>query len=371
MRQRWMLLAAALLAPIAAAQPVHESDVHNFRVITVAEGLEHPWGMAFLPDGDLLVTERPGRLLRVNPDSGERTRITGVPEVFNRNQGGLLDVALHPDFTGNRWVYLSYAAAGDGGAATHVSRARLENNALTESQELFRGTPYVSGGRHFGSRLAFDQNNNLYITTGDRGQRDYAQDPGAHLGKVIRLTDNGQIPENNPFLDDPQAQPGLYTTGHRNPQGIARHPDTGAIWIHEHGPRGGDEINILEAGANYGWPEATFGREYSGPEIAPDPPVPGFASPIHHWTPSIAPSGMAFYTGDAFPGWQGDLFVGALAHEHLRRVVLNGREVVAEEELLAERGQRVRAVAQGPHGRLYVLVDARAAPLLRLEPVTD
>ncbi|MDN3517299.1 PQQ-dependent sugar dehydrogenase [Aquisalimonas lutea] len=366
-----VLIAILAAAPAVAHAQVYESQQHTFRVTTVTDGLEHPWAVAFLPDGRLLITERPGRLQLVEPDTGERTRVRGVPEVAARGQGGLLDVILHPDYDDNGWLYLSYAAAGDGGAATHVSRARLGDGRLQDRQELLVATPFMDSSKHFGSRMAFDEQGYLYVTSGERGRRDQAQRLDGHLGKVIRLTDDGQIPADNPFLDHPEARPGLYTTGHRNPQGMARHPETGAIWIHEHGPRGGDEINILEAGENYGWPETTFGREYYGPEIAPDPPVAGYVSPIHHWTPSIAPSGMAFYTGDAFPQWQGDLFVGALAHTHLRRVVLDGDEVVAEEELLDERGQRIRDVAQGPDGLLYVLVDAADAPLLRLEPVDE
>lgn len=364
------ILTAALLLAVATAQGApdqHDSEEHSFRVTTVANGLEHPWAVAFLPDGRMLITERPGRLLVLDPESGERTSVDGVPEVSNINQGGLLDVVLHPDYADNGWIYFSYAAGGDGGHATHVSRARLQDETLVEREDLFVATPFMGGGRHFGSRLAFDEARHLYITTGDRGEREHAQRLDGHLGKVVRLTDDGQIPGDNPFLDQ-DAQPGLYTSGHRNAQGLARHPETGAMWLHEHGPRGGDEINILQGGRNYGWPETTFGREYSGPRIGPEPPVEGFEPPIHHWTPSIAPSGMAFYTGDAFAKWQGNLFVGALAHRHLARVVLDGDNVVHEERLLENRNQRIRDVRVGPGGNLYVLVDDADAPLLRIEP---
>lgn len=360
-----LLLAVASSAQAAAEQ--HDSEKHSFRVTTVADGLEHPWAVAFLPDSRILITERPGRLLVLDPDSGERTAVDGVPAVSSINQGGLLDVVLHPDYDDNGWIYFSYAAGGDDGHATQVSRARLEDARLVDREDLFVATPSMPGGRHFGSRLAFDGAHYLYITTGDRGEREHAQRLDGHLGKVVRLTDDGQIPDDNPFLDQ-DAQPGLYTTGHRNAQGLARHPDTGVMWLHEHGPRGGDEINILQGGLNYGWPETTFGREYFGPRIGPEPPVEGFEPPVHHWTPSIAPSGMAFYTGDAFPQWQGNLFVGALAHTHLARVVLDGEEVVHEERLLDDRNDRIRDVRQGPDGNLYVLVDADSAPLLRIEP---
>ncbi len=368
MRQCLAIILLIGLAPPLAVAGVYESEEHEFRVTTVADGLEHPWAVAFLPNGQLLVTERPGRLLLVDPDDGTTTRVADVPEVAAVNQGGLLDVVLHPDYDDNGWIYLSYAAGGEDGYATHVSRARLDGERLVDREDLFIATPFLSGGRHFGSRLAFDAAGYLFITVGDRGQREQSQNLDGHVGKVIRLTDDGQIPEDNPFLNE-DAQPGLYTIGHRNAQGLARHPGTGVLWLHEHGPRGGDELNILKGGRNYGWPETTFGREYHGPRIGPEPPVEGFEPPVHHWTPAIAPSGMTFYDGDAFPEWHGNLFIGALAQRKLIRVVLDGDEVIHEEALLDDRNQRIRDVRQGPDGALYVLVDDGDAPLLRLESV--
>lgn len=357
------LMACLLLAGMQAA--VAQSP--GFRLETVADGFANPWGLAFLPGGDYLVTERRGRLSRVHADGDRICGVYGVPEVAAINQGGLLDVALHPAFADNGWVYLSYAVAGEGGYATRVARGRLVDHTLEDLEVLITAAPFVEGGRHFGSRLLFHEGY-LFVTTGDRGQKDNAQDLGKLHGKVLRLNPDGSIPADNPFVDDPGAHDAIYSYGHRNAQGIAVHPGTGRIWLHEHGPLGGDEINVLEAGANYGWPETTYGRAYSGERFAPEPPVAGYVSPIHHWTPSIAPSGMTFYTGDVFPAWRGDLFVGALRMTHLARLTLDGRKVVSEQRLLDDAGMRIRDVRQGPDGYLYLLVDAGKAPLLRLAP---
>lgn len=365
-----VMLASALAAcgtESGAEQAVYSSEEHDFRLETVAEGLDRAWALAFLPDGDFLVTEQAGRLLRIEPESGARQAIGGVPEVAAVGQGGLLDVALHPDFADNRWVYFSYAAPGEGGYATRVARGRLSGDALTDLEVLFTAEPFVDGGRHFGSRLLF-HDGYLFATFGERGRKDPAQNLGNVLGTLVRLRPDGSIPEDNPFADDSDAHDAIYSYGHRNAQGIALHPETGRVWLHEHGPQGGDEINLPEPGANYGWPETTYGRAYSGERFAPKPPVEGYASPIYHWTPSIAPSGMAFYTGDAFPGWRGDLFVGALKLTHLARLEIEGGEVVAEERLLDDAGMRIRDVREGPDGYLYLLIDANDAPLLRLVP---
>lgn len=339
----------------------------EFRVETVAEGFEHPWDMAFLPDGRLLVSERPGRLNLLDLRNGSRTPVTGLPELAAVGQGGLLDVALHPRFAENRWLYLSYTAAGESGFATHVGRGRLQDGQLTGFQELYRAAPFAEGGQHFGGRLAFDRDGFLFLGLGDRGQRQRAQDLTDPNGSLLRLTDEGIAPVDNPFVGRDDAADTIYSYGHRNIQGLTVHPQTGRIWLHEHGPQGGDELNLPEPERNYGWPAITYGEEYGGGSIGPTHQA-GMEQPIHYWTPSIAPSGMSFYTGDAFPGWKGSLFIGALAGRHLVRLSLDGNRVVAEERLLAAREQRIRAVEQGPDGFLYLLIDADDAPLLRLRP---
>jgi len=358
-----MLVTATLLA--LTAMPLAAAD---FRVETVADGFDHPWAMAFLPGGDLLITERSGALLRFDPDTGERRRIGNVPPVDARNQGGLLDVVLDPAFADNRRVYLTWSGECGPGNATHFGRGRLEGDRLAGFETLFVATPCVDSTKHFGSRIVFDRKGHVFVTVGERGERDRAQDLEDHNGSVLRLYPDGSIPQDNPFVGRGDARPAIYSFGHRNPQGAVLHPDTGRLWIHEHGPRGGDEINIPEPGGNFGWPKTTYGREYWGPEIGPDQ-LPGTVQPIHHWTPSIAPSGMEFYTGDRFPDWRGDLFVGALALTHLARLELDGEKVVFEERLLQDRGWRIRDVRQGPDGHLYLLTDSGNGQLVRLVPV--
>lgn len=365
MRRRTIAAVAALCQVLLA--PVAAGATEAFRTEIVADDLDHPWALAFLPEGDFLVTERSGALLRIDPESGARRAIGGVPEVDARNQGGLLDVALHPEFADNRRVYITWSGACDGGNATHLGRGRLAGDRLTGFEVLFVATPCVDSTKHFGSRLVFDRDGALFMTVGERGERARAQDLGDHNGSVLRLRPDGGIPGDNPFAGRDGAEAAIYSYGHRNPQGAALHPESGRLWIHEHGPRGGDEINIPEPGGNFGWPEATHGREYWGPEIAPDSRA-GMIDPVHHWTPSIAPSGMAFYTGDRFPAWRGSLFVGALALTHLARLELDGREVVREQRLLDDRGWRVRDVRQGPDGHLYLLTDHDDGALVRLVP---
>jgi glucose/arabinose dehydrogenase len=349
-----------------------ESEQAAFAVERMTGGLEHPWSMAFLPDGGMLVTERAGRLRLVDEAFNLVPEpLTGVPTAFARGQGGLLDVVLHPDFAENRLVYLSYAYLGDGGAATAVARGRLGAGGLEDTEVIFESNALASGGRHFGSRLAFDDAGHLFVTHGDRGERERAQKLGDHAGSLLRLDDDGSVPDDNPFVGQADALPEIYSFGHRNPQGMAVHPETGAIWLHEHGPRGGDEVNIIEAGANYGWPVVSQGREYaSGRPVGADEAA-GMIPAIHVWDPSIAPSGMAFYTGDAFPEWQGDLLVGALAYQLLARLELDGGTVVQEERLLEGELGRIRDVRVGPDGLVYLLTDDANGGIYRLSPVEE
>ncbi len=367
------LLVAGLVLGLMACDGETSEDggkSTSLTVKTLAQGLDHPWAMAFLPAGDILVTERSGALKRLSAEGKTLAEIGGVPNVDARGQGGLLDVALDPDFADNRYVYLTWSGAGEGGNATHLGRGRLEDNRLRDFETLFVATPFVDSSKHFGSRLSFD-GDYLFMTVGDRGQRDRAQDLDDHNGSVLRLHHDGSVPDDNPFVGRDDARDAIYSYGHRNPQGAARHPESGRLWVHEHGPRGGDEINIPEAGANFGWPRATYGREYHGPEIAPDEHGQGLVGPIHQWTPSIAPSGMAFYTAERFPEWQGDLFVGALALTHLAHLELEGTRVVNEQEHLNDRGRRIRAVRQGPDGYLYLLTDQDNGRLVSVSPLED
>ena len=344
------------------------SEQAAFRVVPVATGLEHPWGMAFLPNEDILITERAGRLRILRDGALDPEPIQGVPEVYASGQGGLLDVALDPDFAANRVIYLSYAAEGDGGNGTRVARATLGDGRVEDLEVIFTAQPLVRSSKHFGSRLAFDRQGYLFLTVGERGQGDRAQDRGDQNGSVIRLHPDGSVPEDNPFVGVAGARPEIFSYGHRNAQGLAIHPETGVPWLHEHGARGGDEVNVVRPGVNYGWPVITHGIDYSGAPIGEGTHKEGMAQPIYYWVPSIAPSGMAFYDGDAFPEWRGDLFVGALRSELLARLELDGERVVGEERLLEGALGRIRDVEVGPDGLLYLLTDESAGGLYRLEP---
>jgi len=376
MRNRGHGLAAALLIPaslfalLPAQAEVIRSKGHAFRVVKVVEGLEYPWGLAFLPDGRKLVTERPGRLRIVAKDGKlEPQPVAGVPTVAATGQGGLLDVALHPRFSENSLVYLSYSARGEGGVGTEVARGRLAGGGLEDVRVIFSQSPKSGGGRHFGSRLVFDREGYLYITQGDRGEMERAQKPDDHAGSVIRLHDDGRVPADNPFRGKTGWKPEKYTLGNRNVQGAALHPRTGRVWTHEHGPQGGDEINVIRAGANYGWPVITYGVNYGlGTRIGEGTHKAGMEQPLYTWVPSIAPSGMAFYTGDRFPRWQGDLFVGALRDQMLVRLKLEGEKVASEERMLTNVLGRIRDVRDGLDGFLYLLTDERRGVLARLEP---
>jgi len=365
-------LAAACLAqpaPPSAAQLI-KTKTNSIRIVIVSAGLENPWGLAFLPDKRMLVTERPGRLRVIGADGKlDPQPVGGLPPIAVTGQGGLLDVALHPKYAENGWIYLSYAAPGDGGYGTEVLRGRLQGNTLVDVQIIFRMQPKSTTGHHFGSRLVFDRRGFLFITLGDRGEQARAQRLDDHAGSVIRLHDDGRVPADNPFVGRPGVRPEKFTLGNRNMQGAALHPQTGELWTHEHGPQGGDEINVIRAGVNYGWPVITYGRNYViGTPIGEGTEKPGMAQPIYYWVPSIGPSGMAFYDGDKFPEWRGDLFVGALRDEMLVRLKLDGERIVEEERLLRGRLGRIRDVRRGPDGFLYLLTDNSQGVIARIEP---
>jgi glucose/arabinose dehydrogenase len=367
-----LTVAGCALPPTAsAAGETIRSEQASFRVETVAAPLENPWGMAFLPDGDILVTERPGRLRLIRAGRLEPGPIAGVPPVFAVGQGGLLDVAIHPDYAENGWLYLSYAGIDEaaGGASTQVARARLGEGRLEDLEVIFRSNAVSTSGVHFGSRLVFGRDGRLFVSHGERGVGERAQDLARHNGKILRLADDGGVPEDNPFVGQADAAPEVYAYGVRNPQGLTLHPDTGALWEIEHGPRGGDEVNLIEPGVNYGWPVISWGIDYSGAPVGEGlREKDGLAQPLYYWDPSIAPSGMAFYQGDAFPEWQGDLFVGALSFQLLARLELDGTQAVAEERLLEGTLGRIRDVEIGADGYVYLLTDEVEGGLYRLVP---
>ena len=368
LRSVWVAVALVAVAMGASAQEkVIRSEKGDLRLTTVASGLEAPWGLAFLPDGRMLVTERPGRLRVVSASGQLSAPLAGVPRVFAMGQGGLLDVALDPGFGENRTLYLSFAEPVDGKARTAVVRARLAADRLEDVKVIFRQEPAVDARHHFGSRLVFDREGRLYVTMGDRGsQRDSAQDLGTHIGKVARINPDGSVPADNPFAGRAGAKPEIWSYGHRNIQGAALHPATGELWTHEHGPRGGDEVNIARAGRNYGWPVITYGREYHGPKIGEGTAKAGMEQPLHHWVPSIAPSGMAFYTADAIPGWKGNVLVGALASMQVARLEFGPDNKVRHEERIAI-AERVRDVRQGQDVAVYLLTDmGPGSKILRL-----
>ncbi|MEO1248589.1 MAG: PQQ-dependent sugar dehydrogenase [Pseudomonadota bacterium] len=360
--------ALPLTAALAQTESVFESEDHRFTLETVIDGLENPWGMAFLPNGDILVTERPGRLRLIEEGQLVDQPIDGLPDIRAQGQGGLLDVAIDPDFDQNSLVYLSYSAGGLLGSGTTVSRGRLDGLELVDVEEIFRAEPRSRGGRHFGSRLLFDDDGHLFITTGDRGSRDYAQQLDDHRGSMIRLMPDGSVPLDNPFIGQAGALTEIFSYGHRNIQGIALDSETGILWTHEHGPRGGDEVNVIKPGLNYGWPVITYGEEYSGGSIGVGTQADGMEEPATYWVPSIAPSGMAYYDGAAFEGWQGNLFVGALAGSLLVRLETDGEQITHEERLLEDYGRRIRDVKTGPDGLLYLLIDEAPGPLLKMVP---
>jgi glucose/arabinose dehydrogenase len=395
----WTLAAACLLTATARAQPPRPAPLGDgpwifdtaegfqIRVSILTRGLSQPWSLAFLPDGRLLVTERPGRLRIVRNGTLDPQPIAGVPEVLVERTGGLMDVVLHPRFAENGLVYLTYSKPGDKGATTAIARGRLEGMALRDVVDVFVADAWSRSNSNYGGRIVFDREGMLFLSIGDRSssgqersaelaQREHAQDPSDHAGAILRLHDDGRVPGDNPFSKREGYRPEIYSFGHRNPQGLALHPETGALWATEHGPQGGDELNVIVAGGNYGWPVVTYGREYSGARLAVRPWQAGMEQPLLFWVPSIAVTGLTFYTGDRFPAWRGDAFVGGLVEArtagtgHLERLVFSREEggEVGREALLRELRQRIRGVHQGPDGLLYVLTAENDGAILRIEP---
>ncbi|MBO9353863.1 PQQ-dependent sugar dehydrogenase [Bordetella petrii] len=367
------LLAAAVPAQARAQTQAPPATQGQAQVTQLAGGLEHPWSLAFLPDGSLLITERAGRLRRLDAQATLSPPLQGVPQVHAQGQGGLFDVVLSPGFARDRLVYLSYAESDGDRSGTAVGRGRLSEDArrLEDFKVIFRQEPKLSSGQHYGGRMVFGRDGSLFISLGENNRRPTAQDLDKLQGKIVRINADGSVPEDNPFAGRAGARAEIWTYGMRNPQGMALNPWTGELWEHEHGPRGGDEINILRPGLNYGWPLATYGINYSGFAIpeAKGETLPGMQAPLYWWKKSPAISGMAFYDADRHPAWQGSLFIGALAGQALIRLQLkDGKEVVAEERLLQDRNARIRDVRQGPDGELYVLTDAGDGALLRVAP---
>lgn len=345
------------------------SEELSFTLDTVVSGLEIIWGMAFLPDGEMLVTEKTGNLYRLDRNKNLQ-RVEGTPEVVAEGQGGMLDVALHPDFRQNKTIYLSYSAPKEGGlATTAIMRAVLEGNRLRNSRVIFEAQPFLDTRHHYGSRLAFSQDGLLYFTVGDRGQHanELPQKLDNHVGKIHRIREDGSIPDDNPFVNRQDTKPTIFSYGHRNQQGLVIHPENGELWQHEHGPKGGDELHKVDKSANYGWPVITYGIDYDGSIISDKTEQEGMEQPLHYWVPSIAPSGMAFVSGDRYPGWEGDLLIGSLRFQYLNRCKMEGNEVVGEEKLLQNIG-RVRDVKMGPDGYMYVSVEDPGS-IYRLVPV--
>lgn len=362
-RIEWQALRAYLAVnphlDVEDGTQAYRTGSETLDLVPIVDALEFPWDVAFIGERELLVTEKPGRLSRVDLSNGEIHPIAGVPEVVFVGQGGLLGVEIDPDFAANRLVYLAYSVAlSPQLRTTRVSRARLDGDRLVDLEVLLTAEPARDGVNHFGGALAFDRDGLLYVAVGERKERDFAQDLGADLGKVHRIRADGSVPDDNPFVGDSSARPTIYTWGHRNPQGLAVHPETGAMWAAEHGPQGGDEVNVLRAGRNYGWPIICHGEEYGGGKVGIGTHREGLEQPIHHYTPSIAPSGISFYRGDAIPSWRGSLFVAALRLTHLNRLALDGERVVSEERLFEDLWHRVRNVAQSPFtGEFFVLTE--------------
>src|SRR5262245_18161221 len=372
------LLAASAVAIVAgataapAAPQTYPSSAGDLTVEAIARGLANPWALAFLPDGRLLVTERPGRMRVVGKDGKLSPALAGVPQVFARSQGGLHDVVLDRDYAQNSTIYFCFAEPASGGARTSLARAQFADEAtprLDRVEVIFRQEGPLSSGNHFGCRIAQGSDGNLFLTMGDHfTYRNEAQNLANHLGKIVRIKPDGSVPPDNPFVGRTGAKPEIWSYGHRNSQGAAINPQSGKLWMHEHGPRGGDEVNIAEAGKNYGWPVIGYGIDYSGAKIHQSTHKDGMEQPVKYWVPSIAPAGMAFYTGDLFPAWRGSLFVGALAGQLLVRLPISGETVGTEERLLQQLDERIRDVREGPDGALWLVTDSSSGRILRVAP---
>ncbi len=356
----------ALCAALAFVLPLQAAD---YELETLAEGFDYPWSIAFLPGGDLLVTERSGSLLRVSADGSDRTALAGVPDTYVAGQGGFFDVVLHPNFEDNRLVYLSFAHGTPEANATRIVRATLGDNALNDLEVILTVEPTKDNPQHYGGRFTFLPDGTLLVTTGEGfDYREKAQDLTVQFGKTLRINDDGSVPADNPFADAGGPQAKVWTYGHRNPQGIVVDGDSGDVFLHEHGPKGGDELNLLEPGNNYGWPAITYGLDYSGAYVSPFTEHPGMEQPLHIWVPSIAPAGMTWYGGEAFPEWHGDLFITALVSQNVRRLDMEAGKVVSETPLFTEIGERLRDIRTAPDGSLYILTDSAAGKIIRVSP---
>ncbi|WP_417452529.1 PQQ-dependent sugar dehydrogenase [Kiloniella sp.] len=367
----WLSFIAAAFTPhqTAAASPsVFQSEKEIFELELLVDGLDHPWGMVFLPDKTLLITEREKGLKLYHDNTLHDVSLSDFPEVRARGQGGLLDITIHPEFKQNQLIYFTYSHPLKKGSTTALARAKFINRELIDPKTIFIADTGSTTSKHYGSRIEFDRNGDLFMTIGDRGNRDNAQKLNSHAGKVLRLNDQGGPANDAPFSETDNALPEIFSYGHRNPQGLTRHPETGEMWASEHGPRGGDEINRLQVGVNYGWPVITYGKEYILGSIGEGTHHPDMAQPVHQWTPSIAPAGITFYSADAFANWKGNLFTTALKFKLLVRQEIKDNKVVHEERLLTEEVGRIRAIEQGPDGFLYILTDANNGALYRLKP---
>tara|TARA_Y100001935_G_C17311632_1_gene516934 strand:- start:8226 stop:9341 length:1116 start_codon:yes stop_codon:yes gene_type:complete len=370
MRSKKILIFLILISTKSLYADSFKSEDYNIQAEIISDQLEHPWSLVFLPSQDILISERTGNLRKVTKAGFlQKQPIQGLPDIKQNGQGGLLDLAIHPLFKENRLLYFSFSEETEQGLGTAVAYGTLEKNKIKNVKVIFRLTPKSNTNYHFGSRLIFDKDNFLYITLGDRGSRPRAQNLNDHAGSIIRIYDDGSIPEDNPFFNLPGHKQEIFSYGHRNVQGIAIHPTVNAIWAHEHGPQGGDELNIVTSGTNYGWPVITYGKNYVfGTDIGEGTHKKGMAQPIRFWVPSIAPSGMIFYTGDKFKKWRGNLLIGSLKFQQLVRLKLKKNDVVTEERLFSEKFGRIRDVKQGPNGYIYLLTDSKNGKLIKLKP---